>query len=169
MSWPTYLHCTCFSIDKWVVFLKLNIQRSHCSCKVKSDNTLILHVVDQKEGLFACTVALNCQNATPNACYGCEKCTKKKMEPDSKKFGDKHFGLRVQWHLLLPKDDFFFVSKYFFLWCLKCSTECGVELHTHKLLSSVSPTLFRFFFRREGRMTIKSVVACFCQCRPLKY
>lgn len=35
VSWPTYLHCTCFSIDKWVVLLRLNTQRSHCSCKVR--------------------------------------------------------------------------------------------------------------------------------------
>ncbi len=32
---------------------------------------------------FACTVALNCQNTSQNACHGCEK--HKKNEPNPKK------------------------------------------------------------------------------------
>ncbi len=149
MSWPTYLHCTCFSIDKWVVFLKLNIQRSHCSCKVKSDNTLILHVVDQK-GLFACTVALNCQNATPNACYGCEKCNNKKMEPDSKTFWDKRFGLRVQWPLLLPKDDFFLIKIFFFYGALKVPLNVELNyIHTNCFLLCTPHSFVSSFVGKE--------------------
>ncbi len=39
---------------------------------------------------FACTVALNCQNTSHNACYGCKK-LKKKNQTDSKKCYDKFF------------------------------------------------------------------------------
>ncbi len=64
---------------------------------------------------FACTVNLNCQNTSQNACYGCEKCWKLNsiqifLWRTIYFLTCKYFWLCVQWPLVSIRGFFFLLS-----------------------------------------------------------